>query len=70
MRRALMWLNLYGDEAARHKLKKGVKMHTIFWINLKCTAHMSFHHVRLQHFCIVMEPLARHAFLVKGSQQM
>ena len=25
MRRALMWLNLYGREAVRHKLKNGLK---------------------------------------------
>ena len=25
MRRALMWLNLYGHEALRHKLKNGLK---------------------------------------------
>ena len=25
MRRALMWLNLYGHEAVRHKLKNGLK---------------------------------------------
>ena len=29
MRRALIWLNLYGSEAGRHKLKNSPKMH--YW---------------------------------------
>ena len=27
MPRASMWLNLYGHQAVRHKLKKGLKLH-------------------------------------------
>ena len=32
MQRPLMWLNLYGRQAVRRKLKKGVKMHFLMLI--------------------------------------
>jgi hypothetical protein len=32
MQRALMWLNLYGREAIRHKLKKGLKTQKMLFL--------------------------------------
>ena len=55
MRRALVWLNLYGREAVRHKLKNRPKMHFLCFLAIFWVGHFEFYFFKKKFFfCFIL----------------